>query len=126
MYEELHRKAKKKVEAKLAFFICGVTFVCTSVILVMLSIYLPAIAIWLLIPIPAMAMVLGILYISIFGLTASGDLSSSWREKEIEKEMVKLYHEKKATEELSDVDHLELKELERLTEKWERGEDYRH
>ena len=71
MYEELRKKAEKKVEAKMGFFICGITFACTAVVLIMLSIYLPSIALWLLLPIPVMGMVLGILYILVFGLPTS-------------------------------------------------------
>lgn len=123
MSEELRKKAEKRVEAKMGFFITGITFACTAVILIMLSLYLPQIAVWLLLPVPVMGMVLGILYVSIFGFPTSGNPSTAWREEAIKKEMKRLHQEKKAAdpheEELSEADRLELEELERLKEKWE-------
>lgn len=128
MYKELREKAKKKVEAKMAFFICTIVFSFTTVVLLMLSFYLPAIGFWLRLPIPVFIMVLAILYLSAFGLPNSGALSKDWQEEEIEKELVKLYRQKKAQlpplEELSETELLELKALEQLRKDWELGEDY--
>lgn len=128
MYKELRKKAKKKVEAKMAFFICVIVFAFTTIVLLMLSFYLPAIGFWLRLPIPVFIMVLVILYLSAFGLPNSGALSKDWQEEEIEKELVKLYQQKKAQlpplEELSETELLELKELERLRKDWEPGEDF--
>ena len=128
MYKELRKKAKKKVEAKMAFFVCAIIFPCVAVLLLMLSFYLPAAGFWLRLPIPILIMVLGILYLSAFGLPTTGALSEDWQEKEIEKEMIKLYRQKKAEfppqEQLSENEILELKELERLKKKWDREEDY--
>ncbi|MBT8218723.1 MAG: 2TM domain-containing protein [Bacteroidia bacterium] len=128
MYEEVRKKAKKKVEAKVAFYMCAVIFSFTSVILLMLSFYLPGVAFWLRLPIPVFMMVLIILYLTAFGLPFSGTYSEDWREEEIEKEMIRLYRKKRAElpplEELSESERLELKELERLREKWDWGEDY--
>jgi len=128
MYKELHKKAKKKVEAKMAFFICAIVFSFVTVILLMLSFYLPAVGFWLRLPIPIFIMVLGIVYISAFGLPHRGTLSEDWQEEEIEKEMIKLYRQKKAQlpplEDLSETEILELKELERLKKKWDWSENY--
>jgi len=128
MYKELRKKAKKKVQAKMAFYTCAVIFSFTSILLLMLSFYLPAISFWLRLPIPIFIMVLGILYLSAFGLPFTGSLSDDWQEEEIEKEIIKLYRKKKAQlpplEELSEPEILELKELERLQKKWDWGEDY--
>ncbi len=128
MYKELRKKAKKKVEAKMAFYICAIVFSFTTVLLLMLSFYLPGVSFWLRLPIPVFIMVLGILYLSAFGLPTKKGLPEDWQEEEIEKEMVKLYRQKKAQlpslEELSDTEILELEELERLQKKWDGGEDY--
>lgn len=125
MNEELREEAKKKVQAKMGFYICAVVFAFTSLLLLMLSFYLPAVAIWLWLPIPIFLMVLGILYLSIFGLPSKGALSSDWKEEEIEKEMIKLYRQKKdqlpRIEQSLEAETLELKEMERLEQKrsWE-------
>ena len=127
MSKELRKKAQKRVEAKMGFFIVGIVFACTAMILIMLSLYLPQIALWLMLPIPVMGMVLGILYINAFGFPITGTPSTSWREEAIKKEMKKLYQERKMsdthTEELTAADRLELEELERLKEKWEWREE---
>ena len=128
MYEEMRKKAKKKVQAKMGFYICTIVFSFTTVLLLMLSIYLPSISFWLRLPIPVFIMVLGVLYLSAFGLPSTGALSEDWQEEEIEKEMIKIYRQKKSQlstqEELSETEILELKELERLKKKWDWGEDY--
>ena len=94
----------------------------------MLSFYLPAVSFWLRLPIPIFIMVLGILYLTAFGLPSTGAFSEDWQEEEIEKEMIKLYQQKKSQlpplEELSETEILELKELERLKKKWDLDEDY--
>ena len=123
MYEELRNKAEKKVRAKMAFYICTIVFAFTTVLLLMLSFYLPDVSFWLRLPIPVFVMVLGILY-----LVAYGPLTGDWKEEEIEREILKLYRLRKdqlpPVEELSEKEILELKELERLKEKWDWGEDY--
>lgn len=128
MYKELRKKAKQKVQAKVAFYLCAVIFTCVTFILLMLSFYLPSVAFWLRLPIPVFIMVLGILYITAFGLPTSGMLSEDWQEEEIEKEMVRLYRKKKqhllSSEDISEEEKLELKELERLEEKWDWEDDY--
>jgi hypothetical protein len=126
MHEKLREQAEKKVKDKIAVFVCGIVFGCTAIILIMLSIILPAVAIWLLIPIPVMAMVLGIIYVSVFGLPTSGAFSTQWREEEIKKEMTRLHLERMPApvrEDLTEADRLELEELERLKEKWEWREE---
>ena len=127
MYKELRKKAEKRVQAKMAFYTCVVVFSFTTVVLLMLSFYLPSVSFWLRLPIPVFVMVLGVLYLSAFGLPTGGH-SDDWKEEEIEKEMIKLYRQKKAQlpakKELSETETLELKELERLQEKWDRGEDF--
>ncbi len=127
MYKELHEKAKKRVEAKMAFYICAIVFFFVTIVLLMLSFYLPAVAFWLRLPIPIFVMVLAILYLTAFGLPVGG-LSQDWQEEEIEREMIRLYRQKKAQlpplEEMSETEILELKELERLKKKWDWGEDY--
>lgn len=128
MYKELRKKAEKKVEAKMAFYICAMVFAAVIMVLIMLSFYLPAVGFWLRLPIPILMMVLGILYFTAFGLPTSSGLSENWQEEEIEKEMIKLYRQKNVQlpplEELSETEVLELKELERLEQKWGRDEGF--
>ena len=128
MYKELRKKAKKKVEAKMAFYICAIVFFFVTMILLMLSSYLPSISFWLRLPIPIFIMVLGILYLSAFGFPTNGALSNEWQEEEIEREILRLYQRKKTQlppmEELSETEILELEKLERLEEKYYRGEDF--
>ena len=127
MYKELRKKAKKKVQAKIAFYTCAVVFTFVTIVLLMVASYLPPIAFWLKLPIPIFFMVLCILYLSAFGLPGSGRFSENWQEEEIEKEMVRLYRQRKAQlppdEDLSETEVLELKELEQLERKydWDEG-----
>ncbi|NNE29846.1 MAG: Pr2TM family membrane protein [Saprospiraceae bacterium] len=127
MDQDLRKKAKKKVEAKMAFYYCTVIFAFTAVILLIIGLALPEVAFWLMIPIPVFIMVLGILYLSAFGLPNTGSLSGDWKEEEIEKEMLDLYRRRKdrlsKLDELSESEILELKELERIREEQEWDED---
>ncbi len=128
MYENLRKKAEKKVEAKKAFYACAIIFPTVAIVLLMLSFYLPGAAFWLRLPIPILMMVLGVVYLSAFGWSANGTLSEDWEEEEIEKEMIKFYRQRKVElpplDDLSETDILELKELERLKKKWNRNEEY--
>lgn len=128
MYKNLRKKAEKRVQAKVAFYICAIVFAFISIILLMMASYLPTVAFWLKLPIPVFIMVLCILYINAFGLPMSDTLSGDWQEEEIEREMVKLYHERKSLlppdEELTEEEKLDLIELERLEEKHTWRNDY--
>ncbi len=128
MYKELREKAEEKVENKKAFYICAIIFTSTSFVLLLLSFYLPGASFWLRLPIPILMMVLGVVYINAFGWSSSNTHSEDWEEDEIEKEIVKRYQQKKAQlspiADLSDKELLELKELERLKQKWGRDEEY--
>jgi pilus assembly protein TadC len=128
MYEELRKEAEKKVKAKMSFFIIAIVFALTGVVLLMLSFYLPSISFWLRLPIPVLIMVLGIVYFSVFGLPATGITAADWKEEEIEREIIKLYRQKKAQisppQALSETEILELKELERLEKGRAQEEDF--
>lgn len=109
----------------------AITFLGISIVLVLLNFYLPPIAFWLLLPLPIFAMILGIMYIKTYGYNFFGTPSLDWEEREIEKEMYRLAQERGRFEEsnpsndLSEEDHLELKELDRLQRKWgTRDEDF--
>lgn len=112
----------------MAFYTSAIVFSFTSVTLLLLSFYLPGIGFWLILPIPAFIMVLGVLYLTAFGWSAKRSLNQDWEEEEIEKEMRKLYRQEKAqmppAPELSEEERLELKGLERLEKKWDREEDF--
>jgi hypothetical protein len=128
LYNEIRKKAEKKVQAKLAFYICSIVFAFTSVILLMLSYYLPSVAHWLRLPIPVFIMVLGVLYLTAFGMPFTGTHGEDWQEEEIQKEMLKLYRQRKGElppfEDLPESEVLKLKELEELEQKWNRDEDF--
>ena len=128
MYKELRKKAEKKVQAKMAFYICAVVFGFVSIVLMMLSYYMPSISFWLKLPLPIFVMVLVIIYLSAWGMPFSGALSDDWQEEEVEREMMRLYRRKRAqlppAEELDESEVLELKELERLKRKWSWDDDY--
>ena len=129
MYEELRKKAKKRVEAKVGFYVVAMIFAAISIILLVVSFTVPPPAsFWVRFPILVLALVLGIIYLATFGFPFTNILSQSWQEEEIEKEMARLYKEERPAlppeEELSEDDRLELKELERLKQKWDRGEEY--
>lgn len=118
MYEELRKQAKKKVEAKKGFYIAAVTFGMASITLIMLSFYLSQIAFWLLLPVPILLMTLVIVYISVFGLSLPGKDASDWEEQEIQREMFRLYLQKKkqlsSSDRLTTEEALKLKQLETL------------
>ena len=112
----------------MAFYTCTVVFSFTTVVLIILSLAIPSITFWLMIPIPVFIMVLGVLYLSAFGLPTSSKPSENWKEEEIEKEMRTLYRSRKAQlQELdgrSEKEELQLKELEKLEQKQGWEEDY--
>jgi hypothetical protein len=128
MYDELRRKAERKVENKKGFYITAVVFGFISLLLVVISLAVPAGGFWIRFPILIFAMILGIIYVSAFGIPYSGILSHEWEEEEIEQEMMKIYNQRRRflppPEELTEEDELELQELERLKEKWEYDYDY--
>jgi glucan phosphoethanolaminetransferase (alkaline phosphatase superfamily) len=124
MDEELRKKAKKKVDAKMSFYTTLIVFSFTVVILVILTFALPKVAFWLLLPIPALVMVLGVLYLNAFGYNLNKSYTADWKEEEIQKEMLRLKMQdqpEKQQEYPAATESLELKELERLEEKegWE-------
>ncbi|MEL7120123.1 MAG: hypothetical protein AAFO07_11800, partial [Bacteroidota bacterium] len=83
----------------------------------------PGAAFWLRFTIAIMAITLLFLYSLLIGIPFSGILSKQWQDDEVEKEMVRLYHQKLRSlpppEELTEDEKLELKELEKLSEKWD-------
>jgi hypothetical protein len=68
------------------------------------------------------------MYFSIFGIPGSYILTDEWEAEQMKLETNRLYRQKginlpEDTEELSEEDRLELKELGRLKQKWE-GNDF--
>ncbi|GAB5555272.1 MAG: hypothetical protein Sapg2KO_48630 [Saprospiraceae bacterium] len=127
MQEELREQAKKKVQAKTGFYATLIIFSFTSFVLAMLSFYLPSIGFWLILPIPVFLMVLGLLYLSVFGYSFKGTPTDNWQDAEIEKELIKLYKQKKSefqsTGKPSESEMLELKTLEKQKSGWEENGD---
>lgn len=129
MNEAIREKAEKRVKAKKGFYLIALIYAGVSVILLVLSVIIggPA-AFWLRFPMLIFALVLGILYFSIFGFPGTGILSGEWEAAEMEREMDRLYRKQRRlplpTDELSEEDRLELKELERLKRKWEGEDDF--
>lgn len=131
MYEDIKEKAKKKVEEKKGFYVLALIFLAVSIVLAVLSFMIgyPA-SFWIRFPILVLALLLGVFYLVIFGFPYSGILTPEWEEEEMEKEMFKQFKENiknlppADSDELSEEDRLELKELARLKRKWENREDY--
>jgi hypothetical protein len=134
--EDIREKAKKRVEAKKGFYVVAFIFGAISVILVAINLILlfnyrpsaPDVHIWLLFPILIFMLVLGGMYLSIFGLPGSRAQNEDWEDREMRREMLRLYEREgiqlPPDKELSDEDRLELKELDRLKQKWERRDDF--
>ena len=127
MYNNLRKKAKRKVEAKAAFYVSAIVFSFVTVVLLMLGFYMPSISFWLMLPIPIFVMVLSILAFMAFGIPTADGFSEDWKEEEIEKEMLRLYRRRRQhleMDDLSDEEILELRELEKLHKKWSDDDDY--
>lgn len=118
MDEDLRKQAEKKVKDKMIFYTTALVFAGTAVVLLIIMLAIPSIAFWLLIPFPALAMVLGVMYISAFGYPGTNAEADDWEEEEVEKEMEKLLLRQKrkraAGESNPTTEQLELKELERV------------
>ena len=121
--QEIQEKAEKRIEAKRNLLTLGVVFAFASAVLMIVSFYVPSAEHWIRLPIPIMALLLGFLYVVTIGIPYEM-LSSQWREDEIEKERYRRSRRSPMAlppaEELTEEDRLELRELERLKEKWER------
>ena len=131
MEDEIREKAEKNFKYKQAFYVVATTFAAVSIILFVVSLTLVSVKakFWVLFPILVLTLVLGIVYVSMFGFSLrSFSNRVEWEEEEIEKEMNRIYRQRKnempAGEELSDEDVLELKELERLKRKWYDYDDF--
>ena len=129
MFDEIKKEAEKTVEQKKAFYILAVIFACISVLLGVISFMIgPPASFWIRLPILVFILVLIIVYSSLFGIPFLRFLDAGWKEEQVEKEMARLMRNKDFiipdSEELSEEDYLELKELERLKRKWEDDEDY--
>lgn len=118
MEDNLRKAAKKKVDAKMAFYTCSLVFSAVAVVLLILSVTIPSIAPWVLIPLPVLAMVLGVLYFSAFGYPGTDRNAEDWKEEEIQREMRKLQRRQKVADQANspsaEVDELPLKELDAL------------
>ena len=127
-YHELRKQAEKKVQNKIAFYTCAIVFTGVSVVLMMLSYFIPSISQWLMLPIPIFLMVLAIMYLAAFGLPWTGEYSEDWQEEEIEKEMLRMYRKRKQRTGLlkgaADSEILELEELEKVHNQRVKREDF--
>ncbi len=121
--QEILEKAEKRIEAKQNLLTLAVIFGFASAILMIVSFYIPSAEHWIRLPIPIMALLLGFIYVITIGIPFEM-LTNQWREDEIERERYR--HARRnpmalpPAEELTEEDRLELRELERLKEKWER------
>ena len=125
MHKEIRKQARKRVKAKKGFYVTATVFAAVSIILLIVSLTLHSsvAAFWVRFPIIILALVLGIVYVSIFGLNFGALFNQrDWEEEQIEKEINRLYRQRRNElppgEELEEEDRLELKELERLKKKW--------
>ncbi len=130
MHEKLRKKAVKKVEAKKAWFVVASIFGSIALILFVISLnFSGMVFFWINFPSLILALILGIMYMAIFGAPFTGMTAEEWEESEIQKEMARLYRKQgmglPSPEDLSEEDELELKELARLKQKWDyREEDF--
>jgi uncharacterized membrane protein len=129
MIPDIREKAETNVAKRKGFYIVSSIFASISIILFTISLnFYGAIEYWIRFPILILALILGIIYVSMFGFSFQNFLNDDWEEEEIEKEMARLYRKKRKAlpppEDLTQTDRLELKEFERLKEKWEDPEDY--
>ena len=126
--KELRKKAEKKVQAKIAFYLCAIIFSGVSVVLTMLCYFIPAISPWLMLPIPIFLMVLAILYITAFGIPGTGEYSENWQEEEIQKKMILLSRKTQKNDYSAEVteqlETIELEELEKTYSQRIRKEDF--
>ena len=91
MNKELRKKAKEHVENLHAFYIVATVFGSISAILFVISLNFPVeVAYWICFPIIVLALVLGIIYVSMFGLSLSRPFNSHWKEEQILREMARL------------------------------------
>lgn len=130
-HTEIEKKAEEKVKAKKGYYSTAATFAFVSLILVIIAFIFPfpwMVRFWVLFPILIFGFVLAGMYVSIFGFPNSKFLSAEWEVEEKKREMEKLYRQQglplPTADELSEEDRLELKELERLREKWGDHQDY--
>ena len=131
MENELRNKAEKNYKAKKGFYVVASTFAAVSIILftISMTIHSHRARFWIQFPILVLALVLGIVYVSIFGLSLKAFSNVvEYEEEQIEKEMRRLFKQRKNEmlpgEDLSGDDRLELKELERLRKKWYDYDDF--
>lgn len=130
--ENIKEEVKKRVEAKKSFLVVSFIFASISVILVAINVILyfthspadPSVHVWLLFPILILALVLIGIYLSIFGMPGSGNLSAQWEEEALHQVYLEKGLKIPPDTELSEEDRLELKELERLKQKWEERDDF--
>ena len=121
MSNKLQNQAKKRVQAKMAFYVSAIVFGFVSIIMLMLGWYMPSVSFWLSIPILAFIMVLAILYVNAFGLPFTDYRTANWEDEEIQREMDRMLEAYKASKspnnQHTSSDHLELKELDQLKNK---------
>lgn len=129
-HQEIQKSARKKVEAKKGFFVVSMIFGAIAVVLMVIAFginFESFVRFWILFPILIFALVLVIMYFSIFGIPGTYFLTDEWESEQLKLETNRMHRQQgvnfpQSTEKLSEEDRLELKELERLKQKWE-GDD---
>lgn len=130
MYEDIREKAVSELEEKRTrrkgIQVVGMTFAMVSIILFIISSRFYAdTAFWIRFPIIILALTFGIIYTSEYGLPFTGE-DDELSDEDIEREMVKIYR-KSNLDQLSansTDERLELKEIEKLKERYEGDTDY--
>lgn len=125
MKNELYQYAKERVQNKITFYVQAALTVLSSTILIIMSSVAPfEAAIWLMASVGIQVIALIYAYLKL----VRPQIPQSWKEREIEKEMDRLSRLEKQlappADDLSENEQLELKELERLKQKWETGDGY--
>ncbi|MEL6676771.1 MAG: 2TM domain-containing protein [Bacteroidota bacterium] len=91
MEKELRKLAEEKVEAKHGFYIISTVFAAISVILYVVSLNVGGgAAFWIKFPIMILALILGVVYVSLFGWSVNRPFDGSWKEEEIQREMARI------------------------------------
>lgn len=126
-YTEFHKIARRKVRRKKWFHRHFALFIAGAIIIAVLG--SPYSSWWNVFrdqietPTPIWGAVVLFHYLLVYGFPITGALSGRWEEKEMKKELNKLYSTNPVDEEdyqgMTFEDRLELKELDRLKSKWE-------
>ncbi len=98
--EQMLLKARKKVAAVKGFYVVAAIFGSITVILLVISNqFYGEEAFWIRFPILILTLILGIIYIAMFGLPTMRFTDHAWEEEQIEREIAKMRLEQRSAQE---------------------------